>query len=90
MKTLEQKSSKKISRLQNKQMYQRRLKLMAQEISVTLKYYKEDFMNHPTTRLIKPYNGETERVSKHILDQIDIELVGKLSVNEWKNTISVI
>ena len=47
-------------------------------------------MNHPTTRLIKPYNGETERVSKHILDQIDIELVGKLSVNEWKNTISVI
>ena len=29
-------------------------------------------------------------LSKHILDQINTELVGKLSVNEWKNTISVI
>ena len=29
------------------------------------------------------------RTSKHILDQINTKLVSKLSVNEWKNSISV-
>ena len=56
---------------------------------VTLKDNKEDFMNHLTIRLINPSNNEIGRISKHILDQINTELVSKLSVNEWKNTISV-
>ena len=56
---------------------------------VTLKDNKENFMNHPTIRLINPSNNEIGRISKHILDQINTELVSKLSVNEWKNTISV-
>ena len=56
---------------------------------VTLKDNKEDFMNHLTIRLINPSNNEIGRISKHILDQINAELVSKLSVNEWKNTISV-
>ena len=47
-------------------------------------------MNHPTTRLINSSKSEIERISKHILDQINTELVNKLSVNKWKNTISVI
>ena len=57
---------------------------------VTLKDRKENFTIHPTTRLINPSKNEIGRISKHILDQINTELIGKLSVNEWKNTISVI
>ena len=38
---------------------------------VTLKDYKENFMNHPTTRLINPSKDEIGRISKHILDKIN-------------------
>ena len=57
---------------------------------ITLKDHKENFTNHPTTRLINPFKNEIGRISKHILDQINTKLVSKLSVNEWNNTISVI
>ena len=57
---------------------------------ITLKDYKENFTNHPSTRLINRSKNETGRASKHILDQINSQLVSKLSVNEWKNNISVI
>ena len=57
---------------------------------ITLKDHKENFTNHPTTRLIKPSKNEIGTISKHILAQITAELVSKLSVNEWENTISVI
>ena len=48
------------------------------------------FFFHPTTTLINPFKNEIVRISKHILDQINIGLVGKLSVNKWKNTTSVL
>ena len=57
---------------------------------ITLKDHKENFTNHPKTRLINPSKNEIGRISKHILDQMNTELVSKLSVNEWKTTISVI
>ena len=57
---------------------------------VTLKDHKKNFTNHPTTRLINPSKNEIGRISKHILEKINTELVSKLSVNQWKNTISVI
>ena len=57
---------------------------------ITLKDHNENFTNHSTTRLINPSKNEIGRISKHILDQINSKLVSKLSVNEWKNTISVI
>ena len=57
---------------------------------ITLKDHKENFTNHPTTRLINPSKNEIGRISKHILEKINTELVSKLSVNQWKNTISVI
>ena len=63
---------------------------MAKVINITLKDHKKNFTNHPTTRLIDPSENEIGRISKHILDQINTKLVGKLSVNEWKNTINVI
>ena len=52
---------------------------------VTLKDHIEKFMNHPTTRLIDPSKNETGIIRKHILDQINKELVSKLNVNKWKN-----
>ena len=57
---------------------------------VTLKDHKDNFMNHLTTRLINPSKNEVWRLSQHILSQINTKLVTKLSVNVWKNTISVI
>ena len=57
---------------------------------ITLKDHKENFTNHPTTRLINSSKNEIGRISKNILDQINSKLVRKLSVNEWKNTVSVI
>ena len=57
---------------------------------VTLKDHKENFMNHPTTRLKSPSKNEIGGISKHILVQIKTNLISKLSVNEWKSTISVI
>ena len=57
---------------------------------VTLKDHKENFTNHPTTRLIDPSKNEIGRISKQISDQINSKLISKLSVNEWKHTISVI
>ena len=47
-------------------------------------------MNHTTAKLINPSRNEIGRISKHILDQVNTKLVSTLSVNEWKNTISVI
>ena len=52
---------------------------------VTLKDHIEKFMNHLTTRLINPSKNETGIIRKHILDQINKELVSKLNVNKWKN-----
>ena len=57
---------------------------------VTLKDHKENFMNYLTTRLINPSKNQIGRISKHILEPINTELVSKLGVNEWKNAISVI
>ena len=57
---------------------------------ITLKDHKENFVNHPTTRLINPAKNEIRRVSKSILDKMNICLCEKLKLNEWKNTTHVI
>ena len=57
---------------------------------ITLKDHKENFTYHPTVKFINPFSNEIGRIRKHIFDQINTELVSKLSVNEWKNMINVI
>ena len=57
---------------------------------ITLKDHKENFVNHPTTRLINPAQNEIGRISKSILDKINIFSCEKLQLNEWKNTTDVI
>ena len=56
---------------------------------ITLKDHKENFVNHPTTRLINPAKNEIG-ISKSILDKINICLFEKLKLNEWKSTTDVI
>ena len=57
---------------------------------VTLKDHKENFQNNPTTRLINPAKNEIGRISKVILDKINLNVKNVLGVNQWKNTKSVI
>ena len=57
---------------------------------VTLKDHKENFQNHPTTRLINPAKNELGRISKVILEDINKRIRTSLGINQWKNTASVI
>ena len=57
---------------------------------ITLKDYKENFLNNPTVRLINPVKNELGRISKTILDNINKHLCTRLNINQWKNTASVI
>ena len=57
---------------------------------ITLKDHKENFENNSETRLINPAKNEVGRISKIILDKINLSLKEQLGVNQWKNTASVI
>ena len=57
---------------------------------ITLKDHKENFVNHSNTRLINPTKIEIRRISKSILDKINICVCQKLKFNEWKKTTDVI
>ena len=57
---------------------------------ITLKDYKEKFLNRPATSLLNPAKNEIGRISKHILQNINKTLSEEIKVNEWKNTESVI
>ena len=50
------------------------------EAFITLKDHKPNFVNNPTCRLINPAKAEVGKISKQLLDRINLEL------NEWKNT----
>ena len=58
---------------------------------ISLKDHKENFMsNNPTVRLINPAKNQIGRISKVILDKINLELKEHLKINQWKNTQNVI
>ena len=58
---------------------------------ITLKDHKENFVSHPTTRLINlAKKNKIRRISKSILDKINICLCDKLQLNERKSTTDVI
>ena len=57
---------------------------------ITLKDHKENFVNNPTVRLINPAKNELGRISKVIIDKININVRNSLKINQWKNTINVI
>ena len=55
---------------------------------ITIKDHKEHFLNHPKVRLINPAKNELERISKTILDNINMKLFEATKINQWKNTVS--
>ena len=52
---------------------------------ITLKDYKENFVNTPTCRLINPTKTELGKISKKIIEDINKQLAEKLKVNQWKS-----
>ena len=57
---------------------------------VLQKDHKPNFANKPTCRLINPTKSEIGRISKKILDRINIKITTASKFNHWKNTASVI
>ena len=57
---------------------------------VTLKDHKENFRSNPKCRLINLAKSELGKVSKFFLENINTKVREMLSVNQWRNTNSVI
>ena len=57
---------------------------------ITIKDHKENFLNNPKVRLINPAKNELGRISKTILDNINMKLFQATKINQWKNTVSAI
>ena len=57
---------------------------------ISLKDHKENFLSNRKTRLLKPAKNELGRISKAILDKINLNLRNATKVNQWKNTNDVI
>ena len=57
---------------------------------ITLKDHKPDFANNPTCRLINPTKSEFGIISKHILDNINKEMIKVTKANLWRSTSNVI
>ena len=56
----------------------------------TLKDHKDNFGNNPQVRSINPAKNEHGRISKVILDKINLAIREYFSFNQWKNTQNVI
>ena len=50
---------------------------------ITIKDHKENFLNHLKVRLINPAKNELGRISKTILDNINMKLFQATKINQW-------
>ena len=57
---------------------------------ITLKDHNDNFENNPTVRLLNPAKNELGRISKVILQKLNLQLRQKLEINQWQNTQNVI
>ena len=55
----------------------------------TLKDHKDNFANNPQVRLINPAKNELGRLSKIILEKINLAVRKHFSFNRWKSTQNV-
>jgi len=60
-----------------------------QQAFITLKDHKDNFVNHPTCRLINLTKSELGKVSKQILDNIKSKIRKTTKLNQWKSTSDV-
>ena len=68
-----------------------RVDIMAKKNAfITLKDHKENFESNPKCRLLNPTKSELGKISKAIVDNVNDAIRDALSVNQWKNTQSVI
>ena len=56
----------------------------------TLKDHKENFDNNPKVRLINSYKSEPGKISKQILEKINLEVRNKSELNQWTSTSDVV
>ena len=54
---------------------------------ITIKDHKENFLNHPKVRLINPAKNELGRISKTILDNINMKLFEPTKINQSKTLL---
>ena len=57
---------------------------------ITLKDHKPNFATNPKYKLINPTKSNLGKVSKHILDRINISIRQSTDVQQWLNTTAVI
>ena len=60
--------------LENKEVIKRMFINGKQNCFITLKDHKSKFQNNPTVRLLNPAKSELGRISKTILDKINVNL----------------
>ena len=57
---------------------------------ITIKDHKENLLNQTQVRLISTAQNELGRLSKTILDNINMKLFEATKISQWKNTVSAI
>ena len=60
------------------------------EAYITIKDHKDEFPNKITCGLINPSKSSIGRISKHILDKINSQILLSKKLNQWKDTSDVI
>ena len=68
-----------------------RVNIMARQQSfVTLNDHKPNFNNKPTCRMINPAKSEIGKISKQILERINVKTRNATNLNQLKNTTDVL
>ena len=57
---------------------------------ITIKYHKDKFTNNAKCRLINPTKPEISKVTKNIVDNMNVSKKFKADVNQWRSTKEVI
>ena len=57
---------------------------------ITIKDHKENFTNNAKCRIINPTKPEIGKVSKNIVDKMNVSIRCKSDVNQWRSTKEVI
>ena len=65
-------------------------KMQQNEAFITTKDHKEGFPHHVSCRLLNPSENNIGRISKVLLDKINLAVLSSTKINQWKNTSSVI
>ena len=63
-------------------------KMYESEAYITIKDHKKDFPNKISCRLINSSKLDIGRISKQVLDKINLKLISDTKVNQWKSSVS--